>query len=710
MGHVWKAHDPILDRDVAIKVSAQEFGPRFEREARAVAALNHPNICQIYDIGSDYLVMEYVDGSPPRGPLAPEEALRLALGIAAGLEAAHAKGIIHRDLKPANILVTPSGVKLLDFGLALMKNGQEATVSDAITGAVPIATPPGTVLGTPGYMSPEQASGLPLDERSDVFSFGAVLYELVSGKRAFGGHSGAEVLCAVLRDEPERVVAPACLVQIITRCLRKKPAERFQSMKEVRSALEQGSPTRPDETPSIAVLPFANISPEKENEYFADGLTEEILNLLAKIPGLKVIARSSAFAFKGRNEDVRRIGHVLGVNNVLEGSVRRAGNRVRVTAELINASDATHLWAEHYDRDLTDIFAIQDEIGQAISEALKLQLGPRSRLVNIEVYQNYLKGQYHRARSTLDSLLKAEEFFEKTIAIDAGYAPAYAGLAGVYAAFAAFGVKPASELAPAAKSAAGKALAIDPANSDAHGVFGYMAAAYDYDWNAAEKHYRAALAARPVPALVRIRYIHWYLLPLGLIQEAIEQSRLGLETDPLSMPLHTSMTWSMCHAKRYQEAIDYARGALEIDANYYLLLLMMGLAQLGADLAQEAVISFKRVVELAPWFHLGSWTLALATLRVGEREQGQELARNLAASFGDTVGAALYYAAVGNTDALFESLEGAYRQRDVFLLLIQCPPFFDQHRADPRFQSLIHRMNLAPGTEKDRAAFRKSTA
>ncbi len=408
MGEVYRAKDPRLNRDVAIKVSASQFSERFEREAKAIAALNHPNICQIYDIGPNYLVMEFIEGTPLHGPLPLDRALRYAMQICDALDAAHKKSITHRDLKPANILVTATGVKLLDFGLAKMGASSAAPASDDATQTSDL-TEVGTVLGTASYMSPEQAKGEPTDARSDIFSFGVVLYEMLSGRRAFSRNSAIETMAAIVRDEPAPLDAPSSLSAIVTRCLRKLPASRFQTMNEVRAALEQATATATAKTPSIAVLPFANMSADKENEYFSDGLAEEILNLLAKIPGLKVIARTSAFAFKGKEQDIRKIAETLNVGTILEGSVRRAGNRIRVTAQLIEAENGSHLWSERYDRDMTDVFAIQDEIAQAISEALKVRLAPRAQTVNIEAYQNYLKGKYYRAAFTPESLAKAKE-------------------------------------------------------------------------------------------------------------------------------------------------------------------------------------------------------------------------------------------------------------------------------------------------------------
>src|SRR5687768_7733638 len=303
MGEVYKAHDERLNRTVAIKRMITDDVSRFQSEARAIAAINHPHICQIYDVGPDYLVLEYLQGEPLGGPVTRDEAVRLASQIADGLQSAHERGILHRDLKPANVIVLRHGetshAKVLDFGVAqLTSSDLDATRTAA-----------GQVSGTPAYMSPEQASGKPLDARSDVFSFGAVLYELLAGTRAFTGDSTAQIFSAVLRDDPAPFEAPATLQQIVKRCLAKDPDRRFQTMTEVRQALQHLTPPSDDVTASIAVLPFANLSADRENEYFGDGLAEEIINLLAQVQGLKVIARTSAFSFKGRNEDIRKIAH-----------------------------------------------------------------------------------------------------------------------------------------------------------------------------------------------------------------------------------------------------------------------------------------------------------------------------------------------------------------------------------------------------------------
>jgi tetratricopeptide (TPR) repeat protein len=358
---------------------------------------------------------------------------------------------------------------------------------------------------------------------------------------------------------------------------------------------------------------------------------------------------------------------------------------------------------------MTDVFAIQDEIGQAISEALQVRLTPRTRTVNLEAYQLYLKGQYHKNRITPESLAKAKDCFEQAAAIDPNCAPAYSGLGVYYYMLAFLGFKPVREMAPLVKSAAEKAVAIDPVNSEAHSLLAIMAAVFDYDWKAAETHHRKAMSAEPVPTLARYRYAGCYLVPLGRFVEAIEQSRSGLDTDPLSTVLHFGMCLSMICARQYQEAMEWARRALELDANLYPLWRMIGRAKLGLGLAQEAATSLERFVELAPWDSSGRWLLAVAYDQSGDRERGRECARKLAGPSGHTAGDYVYYAAAGEVDAMFEALDAAFERRDFLLSSVQRDPFFDPYRADPRWQALLRRLNLAhepltqePGMETTR--------
>jgi eukaryotic-like serine/threonine-protein kinase len=403
--------------------------------------------------------------------MAAEEAVRLGLQIAGALEAAHRRGILHRDLKPANILVTADGIaKLLDFGLAktLLPSDQDVTRTVA-----------GTVAGTIAYMSPEQAQGKPVDARSDVFSFGAVLYELLSGARAFRGEGTAEVLSAVLRDDPPPL-GSSPLARVAARCLEKDASLRFQTMTDVKAALESSNTPQADAGPSVAVLPFTNMSADKENEYFGDGLAEEIINALAHIPGLKVTARTSAFAFRGKEQDIRTIAEALDVTAILEGSVRRSRNRLRVTAQLINAADGYHLWSERYDREMADVFAIQDEIAEAIAAALRVTLStersaPRRPTANLDAYEAYLKARYYQWRLLPESAARSKAYYEEALRLDPTLASAHVGLAHYFLALAAFSAIPTHEAMPKVREGALNALSIDPLLPEAHAPLGVVA-------------------------------------------------------------------------------------------------------------------------------------------------------------------------------------------------------------------------------------------
>ena len=345
-------------------------------------------------------------------------------------------------------------------------------------------------MGTAAYMAPEQAQGRPLDERSDIFSFGAVLYEMVSGDRAFGGDSMVDVLTAVMRDQPRPIQSSPEMARLVMRCLRKAPAERFQTMAEIKAALEAISGKRPECQPSIAVLPFANMSRDADDEYFSDGLAEEIINALAQVVGLKVIARTSAFAFKGKNEDIRKIAETLGVTNVLEGSVRRAGSRLRITAQLIHAADGTHLWSQRYDREMPDVFAVQDEIAAAIVEALQVKLtgkpaAARQHEPNLSAYEAFLKARHQLYKPSPETFARAEEYFKQAIALDPQWADPHSALGQNYFLLGMLGLRPLSEMVPFVRAEARKALELVPSDPVAHAVLGAIAASHDYDWKEA---------------------------------------------------------------------------------------------------------------------------------------------------------------------------------------------------------------------------------
>ncbi len=689
MGEVWKARDTRLGRMVAIKRLTVAHGARFEQEARAIAALNHPHICQIYDVGPDYLVMEYVEGKALCGPLRAEETVRLALQIAAALEEAHEKGILHRDLKPGNILVTGKGAaKLLDFGLAKLLN---AASEDATL------TVEGTVSGTPAYMSPEQARGEPLDARSDVFSFGAVLYEMFSGNRAFGGTSVAQSLSAVLRDEPSPLEAPAELDRIVRKCLAKQPPDRFPSMTEVKAALEEVSTKPTQHQPSIAVLPFVNMSRDADDEYFSDGLAEEIINALVKVPGLKVIARTSAFAFKGQNTDIRGIAETLGVANILEGSVRKAGNRIRVTAQLITASDGSHLWSERYDRELADVFAVQDEISAAIAQALqvKLSAAPRKHTPNLEAYGEFLKARHHLQKWTLGSAARGRECLERAIALDPAFAEPHSALSWYFFTMASENQIQPREAAAAMRKEAQKALEIDSSLPDPHAALG-MASVLDCNWAEAGRHFRLAMAQEPVPTFLRYFYGHFFLAPLGRMKEAEEDNQRGLREDPLNLLFRSVSGIYDVVAGRVSEGQAVMRQLLELDDTYWIAYVWLATSCAMQGRTDEAIVHAEKARALAPWNPPVIGILAGILERKGEKDRAQALLKELGdgTAFGAPAGFFTYHAVLAQIDLAADWFEKVIEQRDTRAPWI-LPHFFgDLITASPRWPRLAKMMNL----------------
>lgn len=594
MGEVWKARDMRLNRMVAVKRLGAEHMARFEQEARAIAALNHVNICQIHDLGPDYLVMEFVEGSPLAGPMAADQAVRLAIQIAAALEEAHSHRILHRDLKPANILVTRKGVaKLLDFGLAKSMNDANMDATKTMDGML---------VGTAAYMSPEQAQGQPLDERSDIFSFGAVLYELLSGERAFAGDTMAQVLSAVLRDDPRPLRVSYGIDAIVKRCLLKQPSERFSSATELLAALEQKITVKSkEEKPSIAVLPFANISRDPDDEYFSDGLAEEILNLLAHVPGLKVIARTSSFAFKGKNEDIRKIAEVLGVRTILEGSVRRSGNRIRVTAQLIGAEDGSHLWSQRFDREMTDVFVLQDEIAAGIAAALKLKFTVKGRHTpSLAAHEAFLRGRSLESGFTVEGLGLARKYYEQAIALDPEYADPHAGLSAYYVLMNTLGAISPQEAAPRGRAACARALEIEPSNAPAHASLAVFSRTYDLDWRNAERHLELALEASAVPVFVHyLAALHYYCL--GHFPEAICEMETCVEEDPLSGMYHAIFALILVSARSIERAYSEGHRAFEIDPNFWLAHGVLAWIHVAAGRTEEAIQANAEAVRLAPW-------------------------------------------------------------------------------------------------------------
>jgi eukaryotic-like serine/threonine-protein kinase len=699
MGEVYRARDTRLERDVAIKVLREAFATdpdrlrRFEHEARAIAALNHPHICQIHDIGLGYLVLEYVDGEPLHGPMAADHAVRLALQIASALEAAHRRGILHRDLKPANIMVTRDGaVKLLDFGLAKLIGLAEGGPEDLTR------TLEGTVLGTTAYMSPEQAEGKALDARSDVFSFGAVLYEMLSGARAFAGNTTAQVLSAVLRDDPPPLHAPAALDGIVRRCLPKEPAQRFQTMADVRTALEQLSVEPADQQPSIAVLPFADMSAGKDHEWFSDGLSEEIINALTHVPGLKVTARTSAFAFRGKEQDITRIAEALRVSTILEGSVRRAGDRIRVTAQLINAEDGYHLWSERYDREMTDVFAIQDDIASAIATALQIKLsekpGARWRHTpNLPAYEAYLKGRHYLYKMTAESLRRSRQYLEQAIDLDREFVAAHVGLGEYF--FVIGNMSGQKEAVPQARASAQRALDLDPTAPEAHALLAMLASTYKFDWNEVEREFRFAMACEPITPFVRDHYGAFYLLQVGRVEEAGLQIERALQEDPLNLLFRVHFGVCLVAAGKDADAAAHFHQVLDIDPNYPLACCWLSVTYLLRGMVAEARHYAEHAFSLVSFPQLVG-TLAGVARRGGDYRRAEPLVARLkdGDASGGSVGLALYHLMCLEIDEAHACLEQAVEQRDAMTMLaVQFRRFC---ASSPRWPAIAKTLNL-PG-------------
>ena len=726
MGEVYRAMDTNLKRSVAIKVLPETVAKdadrlaRFQREAETLAALNHPHVAQIYGLersaGITALVMELVEGPTlaeriARGALAIGETVAIATQIADALEAAHQHGIIHRDLKPANIKVRADGtVKVLDFGLAKVMEpagvaSPNATLSPTITS--PAMTEAGIVLGTAGYMSPEQVSGKPADARSDIFSFGAVLYEMLTERRAFNGDSSMAIMAAILRDEPQPLQSHPELVQIVKRCLAKSPLDRFQTMTAVKGSLAAVSLV--GRSPSIAVLPFANMSDDKAQEYFSDGLAEEIINALVQVPGLKVTARTSAFAFRGKEQDITKIAEALHVSTILEGSVRKSGNRLRVTAQLINAADGYHLWSQRYDRALADVFEMQDEIASAIATALRLKLGGtladrRSHQPSLRAYEAFLRGRHFVFINTIESIARAKDAFEQAIELDPEYPEAYAELATWHFVQAVAGLRPAGETIPLARTNALKAVELAPTEPRANAVLGGMAALYERDWDKAGERFQLALAAPQVPPEVRFRYALFYLVPLGRFREALDHLEGAVEQDPLNVLFRGMFSLILGSVSPDRAAVE-ARKAMEIDERHWLPYYAMSLNHFRLGELQRAGELAARSAAAARWMPVPAGLSAGLLRRLGENDDADALLSKLQSPSGMFI----YHVVCSEMDAAADSLAKAIAQGEVQpLMWFGASDFLRPLRSSLRWPALARMMNLPPeaaSNDSSRRAF-----
>ena len=723
MGVVYKAQDTRLDRIVALKflpghlLCDEDAKARFVHEAKAASALNHTNITTIYEIdeagGECFISMEYVEGKSLKELIKNKQTRKwdipkiatLGVQMVEGLSKAHQKGIIHRDIKSDNIMLTNEGmVKIMDFGLAKLKGVSKVTKA-------------GTTLGTVSYMSPEQTRGEEVDHRTDIWSLGVILYEMITGQLPFKGDYEQAVVYSILNEEPKPITdlrpdLPGELEQIVNTALSKSPDSRYQKagdilvdLRKLRKELEfvKEQPSAKRRQPSIAVLPFTNLSADPEQEYFCDGMAEEIINALTHIEGLRVVARTSAFAFKSKHEDIREIGRKLNVEILLEGSVRKAGSRLRITAQLVNVTDGYHLWSERYDREMEDVFAIQDEISLAIVNKLKLLVGEKAKLVkrhtdDLEAYNLYLKGRWFWNRRTEAGLKKAIEYLKQAIEKDPSYVLPYTGLADCYNILGWYGYLPPKKAFPRAKAAAEKSLEMDDTLAEAHTSLATVREFYDWDWLAAEREYKRAIERNPSYAPAHHRYAE-YLSYMGRHEESIAEVKRATELDPLSLIINAVVGEVYYFARQYDQAIEASQRVIEMDPSFVVAHFLLAFPYAQKAMYDEAIAEAQKAMDLAG----GGIPLFVAQLGIiysysGKRDEAKKVLDELYElskhRYVSPFYTALIYVGLGQKDQAFEWLEKAHEERDHPLETLKVEPMLDSVRSDPRYTALLKKMGL----------------
>jgi len=774
MGVVYKAEDTRLHRFVALKFLPDNMAQdsqaleRFRREARAASALNHPGICTIYDVGEQdsraFIAMEFIDGETLRnyihGKALPlDEILKLGIQIAEALDAAHAEGIIHRDIKPANIFVTKRGqAKVLDFGLAKLVPKGVAKAGEDIGSEVADSTSiVGIISGTPSYMSPEQVRGDNLDPRTDIFSFGLLLYEMATGHQAFSGSTGGVIIEAVLTRSPAPARSintdiPPRLEEIINKAVHKDRDQRHQQAADIlrdlrrlergtdfgwrvaeedaksarvsstthlhsagehgpRNSTAQTSALRPGRVSkiidSLAVLPFENASRDPEHEYLSDGIAGSLINILATVPKLRVMAQSTVFRYRGRGIDPQAVGRELNVRAVLTGRIMQGGGSLRIGAELVDVATGSQLWGAQFDRKPGDIFAIQDEISNEISEKLRLKLtrAERKRLTkrqtaDAEAYRLYLKGRHHWNRWTEDGFYKAIEYFQQAVEKDPGYALAQTGLADSYVLLGWNSYLPPMGAFPKGKIAAMKALRTDPDIGEAHTPLAAVLWLHDWQWQDAQMEFQRSLALNPAHPTAN----HWYaeyLMTMGHHAEAIARMKKSQELDPLSLIISVAIGWAFYMDRRYDDAIEQLRRTVELDPNYPVTYWILGLLLRKMGRYELAIAEGEKGVRLSGGSSLMTAALAQTFATAGRRKKAIQILDELTGLSKKKYVAPYFFAGIhigfGEDDRAMEYLEKSYQEHSHWLIYLHIDPSMDGLRSNLRFQDLLRRVGLPLG-------------
>lgn len=747
MGEVYLAEDTRLGRQIALKVlpASYQYDPerrtRFLTEARAASALRSPNIAAIYDIGEHdgamFIAMEYVDGEVlsehiSRRTMPTAEIIEITMQIADTLDEAHALGIVHRDIKSSNLMVTERGlVKMLDFGLAKVIRPESGGNEGDPTVPLGAQTAVGIVMGTVSYMSPEQALGHKIDQRSDLFSLGIVVYEMLTGRLPFDGSSTTEIIDSIIHKEPIAIArfnydVPPELERIARKCLEKDRQRRYQRACEISANLRNlrrdggtGETTNASGTgktqpsrrsrsrkaiDSLAILPLVNASGDPDAEYLSDGITESIINTLSQLPKLRVMARSTVFRYKGGEVDPQVVGRELGVRAVLTGRVLQRGDLLIIKAEMADAGDGSHLWGEQYSRKLSDIFTIEEEISREISEKLRLKLSGAEKkqlakryTENGEAYQLYLKGRFHWNKRTEEALKKGIDYFKQAIESDPAYALAYAGLADSYNILASYSAVAPKDAFPLAKAAASRALELDSELAEGHTSLAFAKFGYDWKWTESEREFRRALKLNPGYAMAH----NWFgvtVVAQGRFDEAFDQINRALELDPLSLPINTNAGWLLHLARRYDEAIEQYLRTIELDEGFGLAHRRLGQTYAQTQMYNEAVVEFQKAVKLSgeDVELLSARAHFYATL--GETGKAKEVLELLEERSKNTYVPAYLVARVhlgfGDNDRVFEWLNKACDERYGYLAYLNVDPMFDSVRSDARFADLVRRVGL----------------